>query len=131
MPAVTIVAAWISAETGVGPAIASGSQTYRGIWADFPATPTSMKSLIARITPEEAPVAAAKTWSNWKECKFQNMMKPAIRKPKSPIRLTIKAFLAALEFPKEDRQSVSSSYQKPMSRKEHKPTPSQPTKSMR
>jgi hypothetical protein len=25
-PAVTIVAAWISAETGVGPAIASGSQ---------------------------------------------------------------------------------------------------------
>ena len=27
MPAVTMVAAWISAETGVGPAIASGSQT--------------------------------------------------------------------------------------------------------
>ena len=26
-PAVTIVAAWISAETGVGPAMASGSQT--------------------------------------------------------------------------------------------------------
>ena len=26
-PAVTIVAAWINAETGVGPAIASGSQT--------------------------------------------------------------------------------------------------------
>src|SRR5207249_6185431 len=28
------------AETGVGPAIASGSQTYRGIWALFPAAPT-------------------------------------------------------------------------------------------
>ena len=27
IPATTIVAAWISAETGVGPAIASGSQT--------------------------------------------------------------------------------------------------------
>ena len=26
-PAVTIVAAWISADTGVGPSIASGSQT--------------------------------------------------------------------------------------------------------
>ena len=26
-PAVTIVAAWISAETGVGPSMASGSQT--------------------------------------------------------------------------------------------------------
>ena len=30
-PAVTIVAAWISADTGVGPSIASGSQTYSGI----------------------------------------------------------------------------------------------------
>src|SRR5581483_4164220 len=30
-PAVTIVAAWISAETGVGPSIASGSHTYSGI----------------------------------------------------------------------------------------------------
>ncbi len=28
-PAVTIVAAWISADTGVGPSIASGSQTYK------------------------------------------------------------------------------------------------------
>jgi hypothetical protein len=30
-PAVTMVAAWMSADTGVGPAIASGSQTYNGI----------------------------------------------------------------------------------------------------
>ena len=30
IPAVTIVAAWIRAETGVGPAIASGNQTYKG-----------------------------------------------------------------------------------------------------
>src|SRR3989442_6111110 len=30
-PAVTIVAAWISADTGVGPCIASGSHVYRGI----------------------------------------------------------------------------------------------------
>ncbi len=29
-PAVTIVAAWISADTGVGPSIASGSQKYSG-----------------------------------------------------------------------------------------------------
>src|SRR4029077_8962329 len=38
-PAVTIVAAWISAETGVGPAIASGNHTYRGICADLPVAP--------------------------------------------------------------------------------------------
>src|SRR5271166_5597041 len=38
-PAVTIVAAWISAETGVGPSIASGSQVCSGTWADFAAQP--------------------------------------------------------------------------------------------
>ena len=38
-PAVTIVAAWINAETGVGPAMASGSHTYSGICADFPVQP--------------------------------------------------------------------------------------------
>lgn len=31
-PAVTIVAAWISAETGVGPSIAIGNQTCNPIW---------------------------------------------------------------------------------------------------
>ena len=36
MPAVTIVAAWISAETGVGPSIASGSQTWSGNCALLP-----------------------------------------------------------------------------------------------
>ena len=40
-PAVTMVAAWISADTGVGPAIASGSHTYSGIWADLPIAPTN------------------------------------------------------------------------------------------
>src|SRR5690349_13510013 len=38
-PAVTIVAAWISADTGVGPAIASGSHRYSGSWALLPQAP--------------------------------------------------------------------------------------------
>ena len=38
-PAVTIVAAWISADTGVGPSIASGSQVWRPSCADFPIAP--------------------------------------------------------------------------------------------
>ena len=38
-PAVTMVAAWISAETGVGPSIASGSHTWSGNWADLPTAP--------------------------------------------------------------------------------------------
>ena len=46
-PAVTIVAAWISAETGVGPSIASGSQTYSGICADLPVAPMNSSSVIS------------------------------------------------------------------------------------
>src|SRR5512144_496029 len=46
-PAVTMVAAWISADTGVGPAIASGSQTYSGICADLPQAPTKSRRQIA------------------------------------------------------------------------------------
>ena len=38
-PAVTMVAAWISAETGVGPSIASGSQVCSRNCADLPIAP--------------------------------------------------------------------------------------------
>ena len=38
-PAVTIVAAWMSADTGVGPSIASGSHRYSGSWALLPQAP--------------------------------------------------------------------------------------------
>ncbi len=44
-PAVTMVAAWMSADTGVGPAMASGSHTDSGSWADLPMAP--MKSMTA------------------------------------------------------------------------------------
>ena len=40
-PAVTMVAAWISADTGVGPSIASSSQDCSGTWADLPQAPSS------------------------------------------------------------------------------------------
>src|ERR1041384_6093558 len=49
-PAVTIVAAWISAETGVGPALASGSQVYRGLCADCRAQRSNGNGGIA-VTP--------------------------------------------------------------------------------
>jgi hypothetical protein len=38
-PAVTMVAAWIKAETGVGPSIASGNQVCSPNCADFPTAP--------------------------------------------------------------------------------------------
>src|SRR4051812_12498200 len=39
-PAVTMVAAWMRAETGVGPSMASGSQTYSGNCALLPNAPS-------------------------------------------------------------------------------------------
>src|SRR5256885_3902860 len=44
-PAATIVAAWSSAETGVGPSIASGSQTCSGNCADLPITAKNTSSV--------------------------------------------------------------------------------------
>src|SRR3984885_13315434 len=39
MPAVTMVAAWINAEIGVGPSMESGSHTCSGTCADLPIAP--------------------------------------------------------------------------------------------
>src|SRR5437867_11544160 len=45
-PAATIVAAWMRALTGVGPSIASGNQTCKGTWPDFPMAPQKISSEI-------------------------------------------------------------------------------------
>src|SRR3954462_13853961 len=50
-PAVTMVAAWIRAETGVGPSMASGSQMYNGSWADLPTAPRNSSSAMAVAVP--------------------------------------------------------------------------------
>src|SRR5690349_14696948 len=50
-PAVTIVAAWISALTGVGPSIASGSQVWSGSCADLANAPTVSRRQAATIAP--------------------------------------------------------------------------------
>ena len=46
-----MVAAWIRAETGVGPSMASGSQTYSGTWADLPVAPMNRHRDIRLRTP--------------------------------------------------------------------------------
>ena len=51
-PAFTIVAAWISAETGVGPSIASGSQTCSGNCADLPTAPMNIIPRASCKSPE-------------------------------------------------------------------------------
>ena len=50
IPAVTIVAAWISAEIGVGPSIESGSHTCSGNCADLPIAPMNrqMQATVSR-----------------------------------------------------------------------------------
>ncbi len=52
-PEVTMVAAWMRAETGVGPSMASGSHTYSGSCADFPAAPTNSSRAMARAVVSE------------------------------------------------------------------------------
>src|SRR5438105_7582823 len=49
MPAVTIVAAWISAEMGVGPSIESGSHTCSGTCALLPIAPMNRQMQITVI----------------------------------------------------------------------------------
>src|SRR5262245_58003559 len=123
-PAVTIVAAWISADTGVGPSIASGSQTYSGICADLPVAPTNSKSVISDRRPNASSGANADTDSATDRKSMEPNAVHSSRtprmNPKSPIRLTMNAFLPA---------SAADFFwnQNPIRRYEHNPTPSHPT----
>ena len=104
-PAVTMVAAWISADTGVGPSIASGSQVCRKSCADLPIAPMNSSTpirLAAFHSVHRNPMLvsastgpAAKTSSNRTESTRKNSAKMPRAKPKSPTRLTMKAFIAA------------------------------------
>ena len=76
-PAVTIVAAWISAETGVGPSMASGSQVCSGTWADFANAPTS-----SRMQPA--------TSSGWLIVNASSMRSNVRRKSSVPVPLKTK-----------------------------------------
>src|ERR1700759_4974030 len=55
MPAVTIVAAWISAEIGVGPSIESGNHTCNGTCADLPMAPMNKQMQTTVIACHSTP----------------------------------------------------------------------------
>ncbi|MCY1514162.1 hypothetical protein D9M68_486910 [compost metagenome] len=100
-PAVTMVAAWISAETGVGPAIASASQVCSGSWADLPTAPPS--SIRVAMLIQKSPLAkccGARTSSSWMFSvpRWANRMNRPMAMNTSPTRVTMKAFSAALPF---------------------------------
>ncbi len=101
-PAVTIVAAWISALTGVGPSIASGSQTYRGSCADLPMAPVKRsRQMVVKMPVETAASGCAltsclKMVAKSTDLKVQKRRRMPMVKPKSPMRVVMKAFLPAL-----------------------------------
>ena len=94
-----MVAAWISADTGVGPAMASPSQLCSGNCADLPQAPSSSIRPIAVSTPSPAPPSAA-CWTPAKVTvpNAANMIMIATDRPKSPTRLTTNALLAAVAY---------------------------------
>ena len=100
-PAVTMVAAWISAETGVGPSIASGNQVCRPICADLPQAPRNSSTPISSIAlrPRKVSPVCCGTAAKISEKSMLSKVKktsatPSMKK-KSPTRLTTKALIAA------------------------------------
>src|SRR5690348_11974851 len=118
-PAVTIVAAWINALTGVGPSIASGSQVCRGSCADLPIAPTNSsrqsRVIVSTRMPAKPIVEPAIAGAAWRidgidtVPNTRKVPKMPRLKPKSPTRLTTNAFSAAA-------LADGLYYQKPISR---------------
>ncbi len=95
-PAVTIVAAWISALTGVGPSIASGSHVCSGTCADFAAQPMNSPRQIRNSSCDESVAAARPKTSAYaiepKRCTIRNT---ANMMPTSPTTFITNALRAA------------------------------------
>jgi hypothetical protein len=129
-----MVAAWIRADTGVGPAMASGSQVWRMNWPDFDITAVMRHSdatsrrrwsiwpVLASVLIRRMSKLPTRPRASSPAAKYRMIM-PTSR-PTSPTRLVRKALRAALEF-------GFSSHQWPISANEQSPTSSQPTISWR
>jgi len=90
-----MVAAWIRADTGVGPSIASSSHDWSGTCADLPQAASRSSRPRAVFTPLPAAGAPWNTPVKFTVPNSANIKKIAIVRPVSPIRLTMNAFLAA------------------------------------
>ena len=91
----TIVAAWMRAETGVGPSMASGSQTWSGNCALLPIAPVKTSSAIAVIVAGARLGALSITSRMSSVPRLTKISMMPSAKPTSPTRLTMNAFLAA------------------------------------
>src|SRR3569832_2549997 len=132
IPAVTMVAAWINAEIGVGPSIESGNQTCRGNCADLPmapmnrqmqATVNNIQSVNGNVSCANASRLANTSVLFIEPAYASSRPKPRI-KPKSPTRLTRNAIMLA-------KIALGRVYQNPISRYDTSPTASQPKNSCR
>ena len=119
----TIVAAWISALTGVGPSIASGSQVWSGIWADFATAPPSRPSATSVTTVFDSPSTLPKTPSkSTRSGLLDQSRKIASAIVASPTAFMTNAFFAAAI-------AEGRSWWKPISRYDARPTRPQPASS--
>src|ERR1700690_4530638 len=96
-----MVAAWISALTGVGPSMASGNHTYSGICADLPIAPMNSRMAMIVSVPAWAIVSDG-IWTmllnmspKFSELNVQNASRMPMVKAVSPKRGGMNAFLPA------------------------------------
>ncbi len=111
-PALTIVAAWMSADTGVGPSMASGSQTWSGNWALLPTAPAKMRRAMTTTLTARPEPPSTMSWIDARMSRVPVVTKIAMMpraNPTSPTLLTMNAFFAA-------RAALRRRYQKPMRR---------------
>ena len=93
-----MVAAWMSALTGVGPSIASGSQVWSGTCADLATAPPSSPSATSTASVDPSPSAsgaAAKTVEKSSDPVCWTRMKSARTNVASPTAFMTNAFLPA------------------------------------
>src|SRR3989442_11165270 len=86
----------MSDEGGGGPGVTSGNQVARGICADLPVQPRNRNSVIAvTVAPAGGNTAwaPANTWVKSSEPAGRKIRSTATTNPKSPVRVTMNAFL--------------------------------------
>ena len=91
----TIVAAWMSADTGVGPSMASMSQACNGTWADFPQAASSRRKPSRVAYPPDRVGALALTSAKFSVPSWARKVNIAMTMPRSPMRFMMKALLPA------------------------------------
>src|SRR4051795_919242 len=122
-PAVTMVAAWMRAETGVGPSIASGSQVCSGTCADLANAPTSSRMQPATSdawSTEKARSTAANVLRKSSDPVPRMMKNVPSTRPTSPTTLITNALMPAVV-------AVVRRYQNEISRYDAAPTNAHPT----